>query len=256
MSTTPCSTALVTGASRGIGRAIAERLAADGFLVGVHYCRSAESADEVVAGITEDGGRAFSVGADFAGDDAADRLWAEFDAQYRQFALEPARLDVLVNNVGVAKMDRFANSRAEDLDHMYAVNVRTPYLVTQQALRRLRDGGRVVNISSAITRLALPDGIGYGATKGAVETFTLILAKELGPRGITVNAVSPGFVDTDANAGWLAPESEVRASIAAQSVFNRVGAPSDVADVVGFLASPQGRWVTGQVIDASGGTRL
>jgi 3-oxoacyl-[acyl-carrier protein] reductase len=247
-------TALVTGSSRGIGRATAERLARDGALVGVHYAGNAEAAAEVVSTILDSGGRAFAVRSELGEPDGVDTLWSEFDQACRQHGDDG--LDILVNNAGVAIPGGFDAATPADLDRMFAVNARAPFFLTQQGLHRLRDGGRVINISSAITRLALPDAIGYGLTKGALDVFSLILAKELGPRGITVNAVAPGFVDTDANADWLRDNAEAQASTAAMSALGRVGRPEDIADVVAFLASDSGRWITGQVIDVSGGTRL
>lgn len=246
-------TALVTGGSRGIGRAIAQCLAAAGAAVAVHYNTGQSEAAEVVSRIESAGGRARAVHADLSDAGAAEELWSQFDDWQQEF--DQPGLDILVNNAALAISGRFETARIADLDYMYAVNVRSPFVMAQQAVQRMRDGGRIVNISSAITRLALTDVIAYGLTKGAIDTFTLILAKELGPREISVNAVAPGYVDTEGPT-WLSMHSEVRMSIAAQSAFGRIGAPDDIADVVLFLASDAGRWVTGQVIDVSGGTRL
>jgi NAD(P)-dependent dehydrogenase (short-subunit alcohol dehydrogenase family) len=247
-------TALVTGGSRGIGRATAERLARDGALVAVHYASNAGAASEVVSAIGDSGGRAFAVRSELGSPDGAGTLWSEFDQACRQHGDDG--LDILVNNAGIAIPGRFDAATPSDFDRMFAVNVRAPFFLTQQGLQRLRAGGRIVNISSAITRLALPDAIGYGLTKGALDVFSLILAKELGPLGITVNAIAPGFVDTDANADWLRDNTDAQASTAAMSALGRVGRPEDIAEVVAFLASDAGGWITGQVIDASGGTRL
>lgn len=136
------------------------------------------------------------------------------------------------------------------------MNVRAPFFIVQQGLPRLRDGGRIINISSGAARLAMPEIIAYGATKGALDTFTLNLAKELGPRRITANSVAPGIVDTDVNAAWLRGNPQAEAHAASLAALGRVGQPQDVADIVAFLASDDARWVTGRVIDATGGAGL
>ncbi|CAM5668670.1 3-oxoacyl-ACP reductase [Streptomyces avidinii] len=250
-------TAVVTGSSRSIGRGIAERLAADGALVGVHYSNSPREAAEVVDTIVAAGGRAFAFGAELGTDGDTDRFWTEFDGHRAKFDDgDDTGLDIIVNNVAVALRDEFEVATRSDFDRMFAVNVRAPFFIIQQGLDRIRDGGRVINISSVVTRLALTEVIAYGTTKGAVDTFTLILAKVLAARNITVNSVAPGYIDTDSNADWLRFDAEAWRETAAKSAFGRVGTARDIADVVSFLASDDSRWVTGQVIDASGGTRL
>jgi 3-oxoacyl-[acyl-carrier protein] reductase len=248
-------TALVTGGSRGIGRAIAVRLASDGALVAVHYGQNEAAAKETVTLIEGAGGRAFPVRADLAAPDAAGTLWEGFDEGLRAVGAAPG-LDILVNNAAIATSRDLASVTGEEFDRLFAVNVRAPLFLVQRGLGRLRDGGRIVNISSGVTRIALPDVIAYSMTKGALETFTLTLAKVLGERGITVNSVSPGYVDTDVNASWMRTDPVAKAEAAAYSVFGRVGEPGDIADVVAFVASPDARWVTGRTIDATGGTRL
>lgn len=250
-------TAVVTGSSRSIGRGIARRLAADGALVGVHYSTNADAGDEVVDGIEAAGGRAFAFGAEFGVDGDIHRFWSEFDEHRAKYDDSGATgLDIIVNNVAVALRDQFEVATVADFDRMYAVNVRAPFFIVQQGLGRLVDGGRVINISSAATRLGLAEVIAYGTSKGALDSFSRILAKTLGSRGITVNSVSPGYIDTDSNAEWLRFDQQAWSQTAAKSVFDRVGTPEDIADVVAFLASDDARWVTGQMIDASGGTRL
>lgn len=249
------TTALVTGGGRGIGRGIARRLAADGALVAVHYGTDAASAARVVGEIERAGGRAFTVGADLAAPEHARVLWERFDAGLARLGAEPG-LDILVNNAGVARSNDLAETTEAEFDRVFAVNVRAPFFLIQQGLGRLRDNGRVINISSGVTRIAAPSMVTYSMTKGALNTLTLTLAKQLGARGITVNAVAPGIVDVDSNAAWLRDDPEQLAFWGSFSPFGRVGQPADIADVVAFLASPDSRWVTGQYIDATGGAHL
>ncbi|MFB6724195.1 SDR family oxidoreductase [Kribbella sp. NPDC056345] len=238
-------TALVTGGSRGIGRAIALRLAADGVRVGVHYGSDDAAAKRTVGEIEEAGGQAFALKADLG--EPLDELWAAFDAA-------ADGLDVLVNNAGIGKHQPVADVTPEWFDRLFAVNAKAPFFLVQQAIPRLRDGGRIINIGSGVTRIAFPQDTAYSMTKGALNTLTLAMAKELGPRGITVNTVAPGIVETEMN-GWLADPDAARAA-AAYSVFDAVGQPADVADVVAFVASGDARWVTGQTLDATGGSQL
>ncbi|WP_242424474.1 SDR family NAD(P)-dependent oxidoreductase, partial [Frankia sp. EI5c] len=238
-------TALVTGASRGIGRAVALRLAADGALVAVHFGTDAAAAERTVAAITAAGGHAFPLRAELGvpGDAAAlaAALWAAFDAGLAAMDV-PAGVDVIVNNAGIGRSGDIREVTPAEFDRLLAVNVQAPFFIVQQALGRLRDGGRIINISSGVTRIATPEIIAYAMTKGALDVFSLALAKELGQRGITVNSVNPGIIDTDVNAAWLGGSEQVRAQAAALSVFGRVGEPRDVADVVAFVASPDSRW--------------
>jgi NAD(P)-dependent dehydrogenase (short-subunit alcohol dehydrogenase family) len=237
--------ALVTGASRGIGRAIALRLAADGAEVAVHYNAGAEAAGAVVAAIEAAGGRAFALQADLGAPDGVDTLVA---------GLAGRAIDILVNNAGISPKLTFGAASPADFDRVIGVNLRAPFFIVQGLLPQLRDGGRVINISSMGTRAVYPAMAVYAPAKAGLEALTRILAVELGKRGITVNAVSPGATATDMNE--RASDPVIAAQIAQTVALGRVGQPEDIADIVGLLASADGRWITGQVIDASGGQRL
>ncbi|MET8447920.1 SDR family oxidoreductase [Streptomyces sp. NPDC005209] len=247
-------TALVTGASRGIGRAIARRLAADGALVAVHYATQENAAEETAELIARDGGRAFLVRTPLGMPGDVPTLYARLDAALEEHG-EPRALDILVNNAGYNIPGAIGDVTPQDFDRLVAVHAKAPLFLIQHGLGRLREGGRIVNISSAATRVAFPGSVAYSMAKGALESLTLALAKELGSRGITVNAVAPGYVKTDMNKQrWSTPAKE--AAHAALSVFGRMGDVGDVADIVAFLASDESRWITGQCIDASGGVNL
>ncbi|MGA5817472.1 SDR family oxidoreductase [Kitasatospora sp. NPDC094028] len=248
-------TALVTGGSRGIGRAIARRLGRDGAVVAVGYARDERAAVEVVDGIRADGGQAFALRAELGRHGDAAALWEAFDARIGDHA-PTGGLDIIVNNAGIGRSAALADLTEEGFDEVFAVNVRAPFFLVKHGLERLRDGGRIVNVSSGAARLAMPEIIAYGATKGALDTFTLNLAKQLGPRGITVNSVAPGVVDTDVNADWLRGNPAAEAHAASLAALGRVGQPADIADIVAFLASDDARWVTGRVVDATGGAGL
>ncbi|MGW4090772.1 SDR family oxidoreductase [Nocardia sp. NPDC004750] len=243
-------TALVTGSSRGIGRAIAERLARDGARVAVHYNRDEQAAKATVAAIEASGGAAFAIRAELGVPGDAETLWAAFDAH-------ADGLDILVNNAGTDGIrEPIAGTDEAAFDRVFAINAKAPFFITRLGLDRLRTGGRIVNISTGLTHGAyMPQLIAYTMTKAALDNFTSVLAKELGARGITVNAVGPGIIDTDMNANWLR-NAEAQASVATMSPLDRVAQADDVADVVGFLASDDARWVTGQWIDATGGALL
>lgn len=250
MGTLTGKTALVTGASRGIGRAVAERLGRDGARVAVHYNGNEQAAKATVATIEAAGGEAFAIRAELGVPGDAAALWAAFDAH-------ADGLDILVNNAGIDGIrEPIAGTDEAAFDRIFAVNTKAPFFVTQLGLDRLRTGGRIITISTGLTHGArMPQLIAYTMSKGAIDSFTSVLAKEVGTRGITVNAVAPGVIHTDMNASWLV-DPEVEAMVSAMSPFNRVGQSADVADIVGFLASDDARWVTGQWIDATGGALL
>jgi NAD(P)-dependent dehydrogenase (short-subunit alcohol dehydrogenase family) len=246
-------TALVTGGSRGIGRAISHRLAREGALVAVHYGHDRTAAERTVKEIEADGGRAFPVHAELGVPGDADTLWSAFDAALAEQDA-PAGLDILVNNAGITLPRPLAQVTEAEYDRVFAINTKAPFFLIQRGLGRLRDGGRIINISSVATRVAFPAIVSYTMTKAALDYLTLSLAQELGPRHITVNAVAPGYTETEINPTLAVPEIRRRYSEA--STFGRLGDPVDIADVVSFVASDDARWVTGQWIDASGGVHL
>ncbi|MDG9692515.1 SDR family oxidoreductase [Streptomyces sp. DH17] len=241
-------TALVTGASRGIGRGIAERLGRDGARVAVHYGRNGAAARETVAAIEAAGGSAFAIRADLRAPGAAEALWEEFDRH-------ADGVDVLVNNAGIGNTRPIAEIGEEEYDAVFAVNVKAPFFILKYGMERLRDHGRVVNISSGLARTAvMPDNVAYAMTKGALDVLSRDLSKVLGARGITVNSVAPGIIETDNTAELLHGSADGWDRAAALSALGGVGAPAEVADVVAFLASHEGRWVTGSWVDATGGS--
>lgn len=245
-------TALVTGSSRGMGRATALRLAADGALVAVHYAQGKEAAEDVVASVEKDGGRAFAVRAQLGVTGDVHELFLGLEEGLKE-RTGATTLDILVNNAGVMGGVKPEDTTPERFDEIFAVNAKAPFFVIQRALKNMPDGGRIINISSGLTRFANPDEIAYAMTKGAVEQLALHFAKFLGPRRITINSVAPG-ITRNGNPVFDIPEAVDQ--MAAMSAFNRVGEPEDVADVVAFLASDDARWITGSFVDATGGTLL
>ncbi|MDQ6423516.1 SDR family oxidoreductase [Paenibacillus sp. LHD-117] len=246
--------ALVTGASRGIGRAIAVRLAEEGALVAVHYGKRQDAASEVVREIKSRGGSAFPLHAELGLPHSAQALYETLDAELNLRTGE-AHFDILVNNAGMGLLSPIEDTTEEAFEDLMRINVKSPYFLIQQALPRLRNEGRIINLSSAVTRISLREIPAYSMSKGAINTLTLNLANRLGERGITVNAIQPGFVATEMNAGMLGDPAGYQFG-ADYSIFGRWGQPADIADVAAFLASPDSRWITGQCIDASGGSHL
>ena len=244
MSTEQRKVAIVTGASRGIGAAIARRLAADGFAVVANYGGSAAAAAKLVQEIEAAGGHAISVQADVSDPNAVNRL---FDSAEGTFG----GADVLVNNAGIMKLGRIAEVDNATFDQIVAINLKGAFNGLREAARRLRDGGRIVNVSSSIIGLYQPAYGIYAATKAAVEAMTHILAKELGSRGITVNAISPGPVATEL---FFSDKSEAAVeAIKRTNPLRRLGEAGDIARVVSLLVGPDGGWINGQVVRANGG---
>lgn len=246
MNTTTAQTprvALVTGGSGGIGRAVVERLARDGVSVGVHYAGNKARADETVAAVIAAGGRAIAVGGD-VGDEQA--MSAAFDAIEAEFG----GIDVVVNTAGVMILSPIATLDLDDLDRMHRTNIRGTFVVSQQAARRVRSGGAIINFSTSVTRTQFPGYGAYVASKAAVESMTLILARELRGQDVTVNAVAPG---PTATALFLDGKDEATIANLSKAVpLERLGQPDDIAETVAFLAGPA-RWINGQVIFVNGG---
>ncbi|MFE6887380.1 SDR family oxidoreductase [Streptomyces sp. NPDC057694] len=236
--------AVVTGGSGGIGGAVARRLADAGAAVVVHYAGSEARAAEVVKSITEAGGTAYAAPGDVAEPAEMTRL---FDAAEERFG----GVDVVVNTAGIMQLAPVAEMDLDTFDRMHRVNVRGTFVVSQLAARRLRPGGALINFSTSVTRLQQPTYGAYAATKGAVEAMTLILARELRGRDVTVNAVAPGPTATPLFLEGKSPELIER--IAGASALGRLGTPEDIANAVAFLAGPDGRWINGQVLFANGG---
>ncbi len=244
--------AIVTGASRGIGRAIAERLAADGAVVGVHYGRNPQAADEVVAAIKAEGGDAFAVGAELTESGAAVKLFAQVDAELGKRG--KTTFDILVNNAGVAPFVAFADTTEEQFDYVFDVNVKSLFFITQAAIPRLNDGGRIISTTSVVSRLPFIGVEVYSMSKPPIDNLTKALAKTLGPRKITVNAVAPGVIETDMT-GFVKSDEGTQQTLNMQAL-KQIGQAPEIADVVAFLAGPDARWITGQTIEVSGGTAI
>ena len=250
MGTLTGKTALVTGSSRGIGRATALRLAGEGALVAVHYTSNQEAADDVVRTIEKEGGRAFAVQAELGVPGDVHELFLGVEQGLKE-RTGTTDLNILVNNAGVMGGVAPEDTTPELFDRIVAVNAKAPFFIIQRALTIMPDGGRIINISTGLTKTANPQEIAYAMSKGAVEMLALHFAKHLGPRGITINSVAPGITRND-NPVFDIPEAVEQ--MAQLSVFNRVGDPRDVGDVVALLASDDARWITGAFVDASGGT--
>lgn len=236
--------AIITGSSKGIGKAIATKLAKDGAAVVINYSHSADKANQTVEEIKQQGGNAIAIQADVG-------KVAEIESLFEQTVDKLGQVDILVNCAGIIINKPLVEITEADFDKIVAVNIKGTYFACQQAVKRMNEGGRIINISSTTTAMMLPTYSAYVATKGAVEQVTRVLAKEVGSRGITVNAVSPGPTDTP-----LFREGKTEEQIKKfgdMAALGRIGETEDIADVVAFLASDNSRWITGQNIRANGG---
>ncbi|MBN8952275.1 MULTISPECIES: SDR family oxidoreductase [unclassified Rhizobium] len=237
-------TAIVTGASKGIGAAIAKQLATDGFQIIVNYASSAGEAEDVVGGIELAGGRAIAVRADVADALAVAALFDRAEAEF-------GKVDVLVNNAGISKFSPLARVSDEDFQQQIAVNLTGTFNGMREGARRVRDGGRIINLSTSIIGHYSPGNGVYAATKAAVEAMTHTLAKELGPRSVTVNAVAPGPIATALL--FKGRSEELIQRLINDIPLGRLGLPEEIAEIVSFLASAQSGWINGQIIRANGG---
>lgn len=245
--------ALVTGASRGIGRMIAQRLAKEGALVAVHYGRNPAAAEETIKYIEKAGGKAFAVKAELSSMEEIAELFKLLDKELIERTGTP-KFDILINNAGVAEPASIQDTSEALFDHIFDINTKALFFVSQHALTRLKDGSRIINISTGGTRLLMPEFCAYIMSKCAVDGLTVMLAKQLGKRGITVNTLAPGVTETDMSAKALTEEG--RQNFIKNTVLGRIGTTEDIANVAAFLVSKEGSWVTGQYIEASGGVML
>jgi 3-oxoacyl-[acyl-carrier protein] reductase len=240
---------VVTGASKGIGAAIAKQLAAEGASVVVNYASSKEGAEQVVNEITKEGGKAVAIQGDVAKSKDVERLFAETKKAF-------GRLDILVNNAGVYQFSSLEETTEEQFQRMFGINVLGLIQSTREALKYFGpEGGSVINIGSTVSSLTPPTTVVYTATKGAVDAVTRVLAKELGPKKIRVNSINPGMVETEGVQALGILGSDFEKDAIAQTPLGRIGQPGDIAPVVSFLASPESAWVTGELLQVAGGLR-
>lgn len=245
--------ALVTGASQGIGSVVARKLASKGAFVAVHGNRSAGAASALVHEIETAGGNAVALLADLSQEDGPEKLIKQLDTVLNE-RFQDTGLDILINNAGLVKREKIEHVTPEQFDLTLSVNLKAPFFLIQHVLPKLRDYGRIINVSSMSTRSAFPMLAAYAPAKAGLDALTRLLAAQLGPRGITVNSVSPGLTDTGMNS--LDTDSTAVQEAIADIALGRIGQPDDIANVIVFLASEEARWVTAQCIEVSGGQRI
>lgn len=246
-------TALVTGASKGIGRAVALRLARDGAFVMISYASDKKGADETVQAITSKGGKAIAIQGDVSRVYNIKRLFVDVTKAIKDNSFKT--LDILVNNAGIYPMGTLDETTEEDFEKTFNVNVKGVLFCTQEAVKLMKEGGRIINISTTLTRVATTNMLAYAASKGAVDVLTRDLAMALGPKGITVNAINPGLIRTEGTSKMTADNENMK-KFSSDTALGRIGEPGDVADIAAFLANDNARWVTAQRIEASGGYHL
>lgn len=244
--------ALVTGASRGIGKAIAIQLAKDGFHLLLHYNKNLEQIQGVQREIDKLGRQSNLIQGDFNTNEGIQKF---IESVEEQLAQTGTLLHTLVHNAGHATSSGFGEADFDEFDRLFNANVKAPYFITQSLVEKVEDHGRIVSISSGVTRIAFPHMMLYSMTKGAINTMTFTLAKEAGRRGITVNSVMPGIIDTDSTADWL-HTAEGQKNAREMSALGREGQPEEIAQTVSFLASEQASFITGHNLDATGGSHL
>jgi 3-oxoacyl-[acyl-carrier protein] reductase len=242
-SSRPTRVALVTGGARGIGREAALRLASEGYAVAILYVSKRDEADAVVSEISDSGGKALAVQADVGDEDAVEAAFSEVEETLGE-------VDVVVNAAGIMPLARIADLDLNVLDSIYRTNIRGAFVVSQQAARRVQEGGAIINFSSSVTRLQIPSYGAYAASKGAVEAMTLILARELRGRNVTANTIAPG--PTATALFFHGKDQDTIDRIGNQSPLTRLGTPEDIAEAVSFIAGP-GHWINGQVVYVNGG---
>lgn len=254
MTTLAKKTALITGGSRGLGNEIAHRLAADGANVVITYVKNEAQAAQTVQALEARGVKARAIQADLSGTASLDTLVKKFRAVLAEWQLD--RFDILINNAGVSSNAVLAQLSEAELDRQYDTNFKSLVFLTQKLVPLLNDGGRILAMGTGLTRMVFSPMVAYAAIKSAVETFTRYLAQELGGRGITVNALSPGAIDNDFNRARFEAAPQVKDYIASNTALGRVGVPADIGGVAAFLCSDDARWITGQRIEVSGGMKL
>jgi 3-oxoacyl-[acyl-carrier protein] reductase len=246
--------ALITGASRGLGHAMAERLADDGFFVIANYLTNAAQAEALVASIEAKGGRAVALQGDMSRVADIEDYFTALD-QILTSATGSNQIDALICNAGIIHAATIGHTNEADFDRLFDLNVKGVFFTVQYVLPRMRKGGAIVTVGTGLTRSSYPHYVAYAAAKGAVSVLTQVLAKDLGASDITVNCIAPGPVDTDLNADWLR-DPQARAHVSANTALGRVANASDIVGAVAFLCGPDSRWITGQRIEASGGIHL